>query len=107
MLTAPPPPPLKKLKHWGVSSTVSRPNPSFPKKRLILSTAFSCDSLVLTSRFSIGHLDRDGINDGSVNSRHTGENRCPVFYRCLKSLDSGFRRNDDLYPFLSFQDFII
>jgi len=33
-------------------------------------------------------------------SRHTGENRCPVFfYNALKSLDSGFHRDDDSWTF--------
>ena len=33
--------------------------------------------------------------DTLVQSRHTGENRCPVFCNTLKYLDSGFHRNDE------------
>jgi hypothetical protein len=44
--------------------------------------------------------------DTLVKSRHTGENRCPVFCNMLKSLDSGFHRNDDSWAFLTFDESI-
>jgi hypothetical protein len=42
--------------------------------------------------------------DGLVKSRHTGGNRCPVFGKTLKSLDSGFHRNDDSWAFSTFYE---
>ena len=45
-------------------------------------------------------------DDGLVKSRHTGENRCPVFCKMLQSLDSGFHRNDDFWAFSTFDESI-
>ena len=42
--------------------------------------------------------------DGLVKSRHTGENRYPVFCNTWKCLDSGFRRNDGCWEFSTFDD---
>jgi hypothetical protein len=45
-------------------------------------------------------------SDGFVKSRHPGESRGPGHYNQLKTLDSGFRRNDESGLPATFYEFI-
>jgi len=42
--------------------------------------------------------------DGLVKSRHPGESGVQVSHKCLKTLDSGFRRNDGKWYFSTFYE---
>jgi len=49
----------------------------------------------------------ESISDGSVRVVSPVKTGVQCSYDYLTLLDSGFRRNDDPYVFLSFHDFII
>ncbi len=70
---------------------------------LVLPFRLPHDNVAYNNRGHESFLPRAKV-DEPVKSRHTGENRCPVFCNHLESLDSGFHRNDDCWTFSTFYE---